>query len=170
MILKSRWSAIASKLPGRTDNEIKNIWHTYLKKRVNCPNSSSFQERKRKLKTNGPKSTLSSNITITTTKSALQSSFSADQFSNSSSGTTTDVSSNLTSDYSGDDQYFLEIPAIDETFWSEELFQMEENTTKRPRMDLMESEVMHLLSSSGGEMNDEMDFWLTVLLADGNST
>lgn len=25
---------IASRLPGRTDNEIKNIWHTHLKKRL----------------------------------------------------------------------------------------------------------------------------------------
>ena len=29
-----RWSAIAAKLPGRTDNEIKNVWHTHLKKRL----------------------------------------------------------------------------------------------------------------------------------------
>ncbi|CAH2067872.1 unnamed protein product [Thlaspi arvense] len=29
-----RWSKIASQLPGRTDNEIKNVWHTHLKKRL----------------------------------------------------------------------------------------------------------------------------------------
>ncbi|XWS18277.1 hypothetical protein CRYUN_Cryun32bG0030000 [Craigia yunnanensis] len=41
-----KWSVIASRLPGRTDNEIKNYWHTYLSKRLkynSVPKSEPFQ-------------------------------------------------------------------------------------------------------------------------------
>ncbi|XP_057783548.1 transcription factor MYB10-like [Salvia miltiorrhiza] len=31
--LGNKWSAMAAIIPGRTDNEIKNFWHTHLKKR-----------------------------------------------------------------------------------------------------------------------------------------
>ncbi|KAJ0078912.1 hypothetical protein Patl1_23183 [Pistacia atlantica] len=40
----SRWSAIAGSLPGRTDNEIKNYWHTHLKKRLTKENLISTND------------------------------------------------------------------------------------------------------------------------------
>lgn len=50
----NRWSRIARKLPGRTDNEIKNYWRTYVRKEA--------QEKKRSMTPSPSHSNCSSSI------------------------------------------------------------------------------------------------------------
>lgn len=48
MTLICRWSKIASHFPGRTDNEIKNVWNTHLKKKLpqkNCDSTSGDESK-----------------------------------------------------------------------------------------------------------------------------
>ncbi|KAK4734238.1 hypothetical protein R3W88_008499 [Solanum pinnatisectum] len=56
--LGNRWTAIAAKLPGRTDNEVKNFFHTHLKKhlgQINNIDAPVKYRRVRKSKKKSPK-------------------------------------------------------------------------------------------------------------------
>ncbi|XP_074588579.1 myb-related protein Zm1-like [Curcuma longa] len=49
-LLGNKWSRIAACLPGRTDNEIKNVWNTHLKKRLRYHEEEEEEEERSAVK------------------------------------------------------------------------------------------------------------------------
>lgn len=147
-----RWSAIAAQLPGRTDNEIKNVWHTHLKKRVheaeNQCQASNFQQQKIKLEEYIELSPTSSSIK----SSDINSDHAHDQTSDSQlNSPNCEISSVITTD-KGDMQVLGRLQEMDNDLWSE-IFSGENSG------ELTVMEAGYKYTSS---MNDDIQFWFNV--------
>ncbi|KAK9281660.1 hypothetical protein L1049_004563 [Liquidambar formosana] len=171
-MLGNRWSAIAARLPGRTDNEIKNVWHTHLKKRLK-QNETTPQESRHRI--------------IDTSKydqnSAKEPEKPVNHFSSharvppyvpvSPQQSCSDTSSSVTTFVCDDNVNTCNrvespenLPEMDDNFWSEVLSAADNsvmagsdfdcNFVQFPFLPLPSIEPVH---AYGSNMFDGMDFW-----------
>ena len=153
-----RWSAIAARLPGRTDNEIKNVWHTHLKKRLEPTNTASQAPKRKPKKQQQPEAvTMLEGPTATVPVSAEQS------LSTSTTSTTTDYSAaassmeNADSFTSEEEDY-----QIDDSFWSETLAMTVDSSDDSGMQ--AEGSTFGASSAAPSTNEDDMDFWLKLFM------
>ncbi|OIW05917.1 hypothetical protein TanjilG_07193 [Lupinus angustifolius] len=124
--LGNRWSTIATHLSGRTDNEIKNHWHTSLKKSfqqntvIKEKDKASFKPKHTEFNP-GSSYSVSNNVALQVTPPSTTS-----QISDSTTGSLSSISSEFSSSISWDDTSSTaklviedDFPFLDDAFWIE---------------------------------------------------
>ncbi|KAK6929780.1 SANT/Myb domain [Dillenia turbinata] len=171
-VLGNKWSAIAAQLPGRTDNEIKNVWHTHLKKRLR-ENQTIFLDTKRHYSGKIPMSDSKAATTWQTNSKHMNSQnliHSGHEDSSSEFSSFTE-SSNLSCDTNNyrsikDDHLNSSdlIPEIDEAFWSNPLAS---GNSLKSGMQTQIPIYSIAAVDNGDEMNDCMEFWYNMFIRAG---
>ncbi|TMW90772.1 hypothetical protein EJD97_015293 [Solanum chilense] len=178
-MLGNRWSAIAARLPGRTDNEIKNVWHTHLKKRLK--NYQPPQSSKRHSKNKDSKAPCTSQIALKSSNNfsntkedgpGLGPGPNSPQLSSSEMSTVTADSLAVTMGISNNNDQMDSsenfIPEIDESFWTDDLSTSgggEELQVQFPFHDMKQENVE---MDVGAKLEDDMDFWYNVFIKSGD--
>ncbi|CAL5353629.1 unnamed protein product [Camellia sinensis] len=183
--LGNRWSAIAARLPGRTDNEIKNVWHTHLKKRlkqkqptqleleIKPPHSIKIQKNDQVTEKEPEEATMTYPNAVVRLQSPEHSASDISSITTTSTDNTT-----TTNTTSMDDDAFDNFPVVDENFWSD-VFSVDNSGEMddfpvagadpdaqfqlSPRLHAME----HICGGNNSSMHDGMDFWFNLFTKAG---
>nr|QEK22814.1 MYB transcription factor [Betula platyphylla] len=179
-ILGNRWSAIAAKLPGRTDNEIKNVWHTHLKKRLKQHEATPVATKRRSKHYQEAKSELEPmDFPSHENSGSHEHRPVSPQECSSDMSTVTIGDDNNDNDTCPKAESPVNFPEVDEDFWSEVLSTESSGVVNDdfsavgggdPPLDqvpfspLMTMEPVH---GYGSNMHDSMDFWFNVFTRAG---
>lgn len=163
-LLGNRWSAIAARLPGRTDNEIKNIWHTHLKKKLNSGNNNNPFPQIQMLPISHSK-LISDSIRVSSPP-PLQACSSSDLSSLTDDDKKPPPVKKEETDYTS--EYF---PQIDDTFWSEPA--TNHNIVRCSNVMKMEEDETAPFVDGDGEGDaagtaGSLDFWYNLFIRAGD--
>ncbi|XP_055831732.1 transcription factor MYB4-like [Solanum dulcamara] len=167
--LGNRWSAIAKEIPGRTDNEIKNFYHTHLKKHLGGTKVNNVQV---KPKSRSKKVEKAKQIEMGQKKPLLTTCPIKDPNDQSLDFTKSSSSNYITFDENYGISDFLEtsdqennVTSVVNQVHDENIVILESNpdSTSPSNIDLYVKDFMNVISHSSN-----VDFWLELYMATDN--